>query len=422
MSNSSSVFRQGPLTLHLGDNLTALKAYPPNSIHAVIIDGPYGLNSKEYDIEQLVQHYQKGQSYRLGGKGIGGMSWDSDLPSLELAKELFRVLKPGGFLVCFAGSRTYDILSLTFRWGGFRIKDQLIWAYASGVPKGKWLEKLAGDEEQRKKLAGLNSTLKPAFEPIVLAQKPIEEGETIVSNSLKHGTGALNIGAVKVMTSLGAEKYPANILTDGSKVVEKAFYGGAGFFNACPTNVLDSLFNPILFYSKAQATDREFALDKFDSLRTREGLFDGDSVAGKNTHLTVKPIALMRHLVRLLSKPGDVILDCFAGSGTTLIAALLEGRECVGVELMPEYFDIAKARSVRTIELMTEFNTTDPEKLILEIELSQLTNLLEKVANKLIMQPSNKELQREFEALDSKMRKTRVALKRLSSSRKSVAA
>lgn len=133
------------LVLHLGDNLKSLAAYKENSIHAVIIDGPYGLNSKEYDVQELVNQYQKGQSYMLGGKGFVGMDWDSDLPTLALCKELLRVLKPGGYVACFAGSRTYDILVFTMRWAGFLIKDQMIWTYASGVPKGEWLSRKERD-------------------------------------------------------------------------------------------------------------------------------------------------------------------------------------------------------------------------------------------------------------------------------------
>jgi site-specific DNA-methyltransferase (adenine-specific) len=264
--------------LHLGNNIESLKKYADNSIHAVIIDGPYGLNAKDYDMKSLAENYLKGQSYLLGGKGIAGMKWDSDLPSLELAYELLRVLKPGGHIVCFAGSRTYDILAFTLRFAGLRIKDQLIWAYASGVPKGQWLDRTATNESDATALRGLNSSLKPAIEPIVLAQKPIAAGETIASNVLKHGTGALNIGAIQVIKQDQELRYPANIITDGSKIVNAGFHGGTENFNSCPPDFFETLLNPIFYYSKPSFTDRDFGLDNFETELRRKALFSGNEL------------------------------------------------------------------------------------------------------------------------------------------------
>lgn len=376
-----------PFTLHLGNNLDALAKYPNQSIHAVVIDGPYGMNSKEYNVQELAKQYLKGENYLLGGKGIVGMDWDSDLPTLALAKELLRVLKPGGFVVCFAAARTYDILVFTLRWAGFQIKDQLIWAYASGVPKGQWLENQAEGVEG---LAGLNTALKPAVEPMVLAQKPIPKGVSVLENYEQHGTGALNIGAVQVTRKDGETRYPANIITDGSKVVEKGFAGGDSNFNSCSLSILDELLNPILYYSKAQERDREFGLDKHESEVRRSTLFSGNDTEFKNIHPTVKPLALMRHLVRLVSRPGDTILDCFLGSGSTGCAAILENRRFVGMELNQDYFGVAEARIRRTVELKEKFKVSDPDRLTLLAELEEIELAMQKVADSVLKEPKNK--------------------------------
>lgn len=392
---------QKEFTLHLGDNLKALAEYKDNSIHAVIIDGPYGLNSKEYNVQDLVKQYQKGESYKLGGKGFVGMDWDSDLPTLALCKELLRVLKPGGYVACFAGSRTYDILVFTMRWAGFLIKDQMVWTYASGVPKGEWLENQETDPEvlASKKLAGLNTCLKPAIEPIVLAQKPLADGETIRSNVKKYGTGALNIGAVMVTRKDGEQRYPANIIADGSKVVQAGFTDGNENFNSCSFNYLDELLNPVLYYSKAQLRDKDFGLDKYHATKSRKALFTDNELNIKNIHPTVKPIALMRHLVRLLSRPGDIVLDCFLGSGSTGISALLEGRKFIGMEINKDYFDVANARIQRTQELIEKFKVTDPEHLTVLAELEEIDKKLDEIAKLVLKNPGNRTHQGQLEKL-----------------------
>lgn len=388
------------IQLFLGNNLESLSKFKDNSIHAVVIDGPYGMNSKEYNVQDLAKQYLKGEDYLLGGKGIVGMDWDSDLPTLALAKELLRVLKPGGFLVCFTAGRTYDILVFTMRWAGFLIKDQMIWAYSSGVPKGQWLANKAVDEIEASRLKGLNPALKPAIEPMVLAQKPLSE-ETILANFRKHGTGALNIGSVQVTKKDGTTRYPANIVTDGTKVVTAGFSGGDENFNSCPWSHLDSLLNPALFYSKAQPRDRDFGLDEFKSTEERATLFSGNSSGLKNIHPTVKPIALMRHLVRLVSRPGDIVLDCFMGSGSTGCAAILEGRVFVGMEINKDYFEVSKARINRTKELMDKYKVKNPDHLILLAELDAVESEMQGVADKIIKDPNDLEAQKKLQKLES---------------------
>ena len=412
MDNNKSEKRA---TLHLGDNLKYLKSYPDCSFHSVIIDGPYALNSKEYDATEVARKYLQGESYLLGGKGFEGMKWDSDLPSLELLKELYRVLKPGGFVACFASNRTYDILAFTFRFAKFRIKDQLIWTYASGLPKGQWLSKQVKNENESNLLSGLNTALKPAFEPIVLAQKPIEVGETIVSNFLKHGTGALNIESVEVVKKDGKKRYSANIITDGSPVVNAGFANGNANFNICEFTILDSLLNPVLHYSKSQARDRDFGLDMYESNKRRTSIFGKKELDYKNIHVTVKPISLMRHLVRLLSRPGDTVLDCFMGSATTVVAAILENRRCIGMEIDPDYFAVGSERVRRTQELMSKYKANCPEQLMLHAQIDKDETELERLANNLLKNPKDLDLQAQFQKVDSDLRKLKSELRKLRS-------
>ncbi|MBK8201806.1 MAG: site-specific DNA-methyltransferase [Bdellovibrionales bacterium] len=381
------------LTLHIGDNLKSLAQYKDNSIDAVIIDGPYGLNSKEPDIQKMLEQFKVGQNYILGGKGMANKKWDSDLPNLHLCRELLRVLKPGGYLAGFAGSRTYDILVITLRWAGFLIKDQMIWAYASGVPKQGKVE--VEDDEST-----ASGSLKPAFEPIVIAQKPITEKD-IEANMKKYSTGAFNVDAVRVVGhSDGKERYPANIVTDGSKAIEAGFHGGKDYFNSCPYSYIDCVLNPILYYSKAGEKDREFGLDKYETTEFRRSVIGKKILVGqKNLHETVKPIALMCHLVRLFTQPGGTVLDCFMGSGSTGISTLLEGRKFVGMELDPKYFRIASERIDRTQELIEQFKVSDHKLLSHYAALDSLKKDIKKAAALVLKEPKNTEYRADFERL-----------------------
>lgn len=392
MKNQNSKSKN--MTLHIGDNINSLAQYKDNSVDAVIIDGPYGLNSKEPDIQKMLEQFQVGQNYILGGKGMANRKWDSDLPNLHLCRELLRVLKPGGYLAGFAGSRTYDILVITLRWAGFLIKDQMIWAYASGVPKQGKVE--AGEDE-----ATASGALKPAFEPIVIAQKPIAEKD-IETNMKKYGTGGFNVDAVRVVGHPdGKERYPANIVTDGSKAIDAGFYGGKDYFNSCPYSYLDCVLNPILYYSKAGVRDQEFGLHKYETTEFRRAVIGGKILVGqKNLHETVKPIALMSHLVRLFTQPGGTVLDCFMGSGSTGISCALEGRKFIGMELEEKYFRIASERINRTQELIEQFKVSDYKLLSHYAARDSIEKDIKRAANLVLKEPKNLEYRADFERLN----------------------
>lgn len=204
-----------------------------NSIDAVVTDPPYGL-SKEPDMMEVMKHWMNGDDYVHTGGGFMGKSWDSFVPGPSIWKEVFRVLKPGGHLLAFFGSRTYDLGTLAIRLAGFEIRDQIMWVYGSGFPKSldvsKAIDKAAGVEREiisekpayglggngclnghaegatakitapatneAKQWSGWGTALKPAHEPICVARKPLSG--TVAENVLTHSTGALNIDGCRI--------------------------------------------------------------------------------------------------------------------------------------------------------------------------------------------------------------------------------
>lgn len=461
-----------------GDALEKLKELEDNSIDSIVTDPPYGL-SKQPDMLEVLQHWLAGDDYKHNGKGFMGKEWDSFVPGPSIWKECLRVLKPGGHMVAFFGTRTYDLGVVAIRIAGFEIRDQIAWVYGSGFPKSmdvsKALDKSAGVErtvrggvkpghegfanretsghltgkngekgwkrpwmesetandyhyefepatDDAKQWEGWGTALKPAFEPIVLARKPIST--TIADNVLEHGVGAINIDGCRVQTSenlnggayakngnrsnlasddrLGdaagmfqpgktAEKdyeqpvgrFPANLIHDGSdevvslfpdskgqlapvKGTEKSHTGETGIYGTYGRTSFDKREEEetsaarFFYCAKASSTDRDDGLDDFE-LKKAAGLpmrkagveSVGEGLDGtktfrdtkrKNIHPTVKPTDLMRYLCRLITPPGGTILDPFTGSGSTGKAAMYEGFNFVGVELMQDHIEIAEAR------------------------------------------------------------------------------
>lgn len=229
--------------LHVGDCRDVLKDFPDNHFDSVVTDPPYGL-SKEPDIVEVLRHWLAGDDYTHRSNGFMGKSWDSFVPGPSVWKEVFRVLKPGGHMIAFFGTRTFDLGVIAIRMGGFEIRDSLQWIYGSGFPKsvniskaidsgtgrpedirkmqmGEEYEesgrgrvnydngggsKMNGDTEawdpqsdEAKQWAGFGTALKPAHEPIVLARKPLIG--TIVQNIRTHGVGGLNIDGCRIETA-----------------------------------------------------------------------------------------------------------------------------------------------------------------------------------------------------------------------------
>jgi len=237
--------------LYNGDCVDKLKELPDNSVDSIVTDPPYGL-SKEPDMIEVLTHWMNGESYSHNHKGFMGKEWDSFVPSPNIWKECLRVLKPGGHMIAFFGTRTYDIGTLSIRIAGFEIRDQLAWVFGTGFPKSMNISKaidanlLTGNSDSKsikdvnvnlrdgptsirqtttnghsgfvgsktegssiksdapktdeaKHWEGWGTALKPAYEPIVLARKPLIG--TVAKNVLEYGTGGINIDGSRIETS-----------------------------------------------------------------------------------------------------------------------------------------------------------------------------------------------------------------------------
>lgn len=321
------------MTVLVGDCVSVMAGMDEGSVDAIVTDPPYGL-------------------------GFMGKEWDALPPGREWAEECLRVLKPGGHLLAFGGARTYHRLTVAVEDAGFEIRDCLSWLYATGFPKS---HNLKGDWE------GFGTALKPSWEPIIMARKPLEG--TVAANVLGHGTGALNIdgcrvGAPEDKRAAGTRSYKAGRLAgglNGEGVLQQAPHDGLGRWPA--NTVLDEQAAAILdeqvedtsrfFYvAKASRKERNAGLEGFEersAIKMDGGSFRSASTeatarVAANTHPTVKPINLMRWLVRMVTPPEGTVLDPFTGSGTTGCAAALEGFEFIGIEREAEYAAIAESR------------------------------------------------------------------------------
>ena len=304
------------LLLH-ADCLAFLPELPAGSVEAVVTDPPYGI-------------------------GFKGEAWDSgeltDAATFERwtsawAVEALRVLKPGGWLAAFGTPRTFHRLVAGVEDAGFEIRDQVLWVYAQGVPKA------------HRRSDGTSTALKPAYEPVLLARKPLT-ASTLDANLAAHGTGALQIDAARVPRLEGGPGFwPANLaLSHGPRC-------GSDHCQAdCPVALIDAQPHPghaisRLFYTpKATRREREAGCERLPLKQVPLYSRAGTVRLVRNAHPTVKPLALMRWLTRLVCPAGGTVLDPFTGSGSTGAACVLEDRRFVGIEREASYVPIARAR------------------------------------------------------------------------------
>lgn len=379
-----------------GDCIEQMKTLEADSVDAIVTDPPYGLEFMGKDWDGF-------------GTPLGFQTWTE-----QWAREAMRVLKPGGHLLAFGGTRMYHRLAAGIEDAGFEIRDTLMWLYGSGFPKSldvsKAIDKAAGAErkvigkasgggfadktigtighhkgapditapstESAKKWQGWGTALKPAVEPIVLARKPLIG--TVAENVLQHGTGALNIDASRIGTDGGTQKAADNPGQESQLVYGDGLNGGekqqinAGRW---PANILlDEAAAALLDEQSGESKDgtavnRNRDDDAVCWFGTRKNVqsridktFGGYGGASRffyvakasrsernkglerNIHPTVKPVDLMRYLIRLVTPKGGTVLDPFLGSGTTAVAAIEEGVDWIGCEREPEYLEIIKAR------------------------------------------------------------------------------
>jgi len=317
-------------TLLRGSCLALLLTLANNSVHAVVSDPPYEL-------------------------GFMGKKWDSSGIAYNVAvwQECLRVLKPGGHLLAFGGTRTHHRMTCAIEDAGFDIRDELDWIYGSGFPKS---HNLKGDWR------GWGTALKPAREPIVMARKPLDG--TVAENVLAHGTGALNINATRlgdeVRTNAPAGNKPGGVssqmsVTGMPQDAVTGRWASNVLLDETAAEELDTQQERVsrFFYvAKPSAKEKNAGLgDEFQEkdpdtrTDTGKGSYTTKGVAPqKNHHPTVKPITLMRYLVRLITPPGGTVLDPFNGSGSTGCAAVLERMNYIGMDLSQEYLDITRAR------------------------------------------------------------------------------
>lgn len=390
------------VTVYEGDCLAVLAQLSAASVDAVVTDPPYGL-------------------------GFMGREWDALPPGREWAEACYRVLKPGAHLLAFGGTRTWHRLAVAVEDAGFEIRDSIAWLYGSGFPKSldvsKAIDKAAGAEravigqrvyagghvqnssddklappigtfvraqdrrdetapatDEAARWQGWGTALKPAFEPIVVARKPL--AGTVAVNVLAHGTGALNIDACRI--GMGAEYDPTKVQRQSAATAGMSGLGDSGFsadhvqatYNIAgrwPANV-------VLDESQAAALDQQSGTIPASFRKARSGQGGMGGRIGKTrdndgepfgyadsggasrffycakasarerpkvdgvAHPTVKPLALMRWLVRLVTPPGGVVLDPFLGSGTTAEACVIEGFRCIGIEDDAIYIPLVMSR------------------------------------------------------------------------------
>lgn len=362
----TAVITEGDATVYHGSCLDVLPTLADNSIDAVVTDPPYEL-------------------------GFMGKSWDASgiAFNADVWRECLRVLKPGGHLLAFGGTRTFHRIAVAIEDAGFEVRDSIAWLYGSGFPKSLDVAKsidakltngnakdisgagLEPETEEARKWKGWGTALKPAFEPIIVARKPPRG--TIAENVLEYGTGGLNIDATRIGSGTGQVRtYQVTDIRGGNYGQDKEAYSERGKLTYTrvdqgrwPANVmLDEYAADILddqtlliggtsvfFYtSKASKKDRNEGLRHLPEKKSDErsdkdaGLWVKMSAKNNNFHPTVKPTDLMRQLVKLVTPPGGVVLDPFTGSGSTGKAAILEGAKFVGIELTEEYLPIIQGR------------------------------------------------------------------------------
>jgi site-specific DNA-methyltransferase (adenine-specific) len=352
-------FLDGRVTLHCGDCLKVMAKLKEHSVDSAVCDPPYHLHSitKRFAKTGRTDKTRTTSGpHQRTARGFMNKLWDGGDVAFrsETWSEVHRVLKPGSYLLAMSGTRTYHRLATAIEDGGFIVYDMIAWAYGQGFPKSHNLD---GEWD------GWGSALKPALEPICLAQKP-RDG-TIAANIRKWGTGALNIDGCRVSVADGDERsggfglgkrpwqsgdvggntirvgsergrWPANIIHDGSEEVIAAFPDAPGQQRYVGPEHGDRPSRGIYgdFGARPPNEPRDDAGSAARFFYTAKA--DSDDRLGSK-HPTVKPLDLMQYLVRLVTPPRGLVLDPFAGTGTTGDAAWREGLHAVLIEREPEY-------------------------------------------------------------------------------------
>lgn len=351
-----------PVTVHLGDCLAIMPTIADNSVDAVICDPPYHLTS-------IVERFKSGTAakdatFSRMSKGFMGKEWDGGDIAFrpETWCHVLRILKPGGHLLAFSHARTYHRMACAIEDAGFEIRDMIEWIYGSGFPKSHD----QGD--------GRGTALKPAHEPICMARKPL--AGTVQLTLDLFGTGAINIDACRIHgEDAGPRTYTskrtlpgAQQNATGDRHFDDVLYVGTTKAGRFPANLIHDGSDEVvdIFPREAGARARvrgtepsAVTANTYGEFERVEGVFHNDTGSAArffycakataedragSKHPTVKPIKLMRYLVRMVTPRNGLVLDPFAGSGTTLMAARLEGFASVGIEQDAQYYGDIRVR------------------------------------------------------------------------------
>jgi len=348
-----------PWKLHQGDCAEVLKQYPDSTFETCITDPPYGLSMN---------------------------TWDKDAPSIQCWEEVYRALKPGAYALVFGGVRTHHRLMCALEDLGFELKDMIMWLHSQGFPKALNISKTIGSKrrpiEDRAKAElwrGYYSQLKPAYEPIIVAMKPLDG--TYADNAIKHHVAGFAIDKARIPSQTpvtintwddGAKpfgggagspyttrlsnkgRWPANVVFDEGAARQLDEQSGVTKSAATPstheqpaypgtsnTNFLRGVSNSENQYNDEGGASRFFYCSKASvKERTHNGRIEND-------HPTVKPIDLLKYLSELTSMPyPSTVLDPFAGTASVGIAALETGRSYVGIEIDDDYVATARKRLI----------------------------------------------------------------------------
>jgi site-specific DNA-methyltransferase (adenine-specific) len=290
-----------------GNCLDALKTLDDNSIDCVITDPPYFIDGLDNNWSPIkgetnshIKHIPKGMKF---DKKQVKQLYDF---YLELSKIIMDKLKPGGYFLSFSSPRLYHAIAMSCEIAGFEIRDMINWVYTQTIPKGMSIthviKKMDISEEEKLRLIEeyknfKTPQIKSCFEPICVSMKPLGE-KTYIRNEISFKTGLLDFSQ---KVGINKDKIPANIVTHEE-------------------------FNDIY--------DKNFLVPKPTKKEKGEN----------NNHMTVKPVAIMEHLIKIFSKENSLVVDPFLGSGTTALACKNTNRRCIGMEINPEYYQICLER------------------------------------------------------------------------------
>lgn len=366
-------------TVHAGNSLDVLAALESNSVDSIVCDPPYGLADlpAKKVAAALTQWLTGDRAFIPGGRGFMAHAWDRFVPPPALWDEALRVLKPGGYLLAFASTRTQDLMGMSIRLAGFRMRDQLQWVRADVFPKTK-------------------HTLKPGYEPILKAQKPLEG--TVQQNIDSWGVGGMNIDAVRTPfrnAADEAETKSKNQHADwGTPQAQYSIYGDFSALGTRPNYDAEGRWPTNIVFDKAAAAALDAANEPTvsrsgtrgrgapagDGWGMSQGGVEYDDRGGPSRfypvfvedpqpfkyvpraqprerpvvdgvrHPTVKPLALMDWAIRLVTPPDGVVLDPFLGFGTTVEAARLAGFRSIGVEAHEPFLPLIAARLERSTQ------------------------------------------------------------------------